>query len=177
MNTKQLAAFLVLLAALAVLYAISLFKTQVETREKEQLQAQSEAFAATTALNQEKIQLNQLRANTQDLIRFLEAWEPHFSSLNNAQSAELAISMRLKAANLLTLAQRYERVNAKIGDAIPALMRATLSIEDNYVATMNWLGSLERDIPTLRTASISITKGERQNDIRTELALEIPLLQ
>ncbi|MCX7712711.1 MAG: hypothetical protein N2035_03455 [Chthoniobacterales bacterium] len=177
MNTKQAAAFLVAFAALALLYALSLFRTQVTLREKELQQAQSESVAAATALTQEKIQLEKLKATTESYLRYLEAWEPHFSSLNNAQSAELSISLRLKSANLLTLAQRYERINAKFGEAIPAIMRASLSIEDNYVSVLNWIGLIEEELPTLRTASISITKGERPNDIRTELVFEVPLIQ
>ncbi|MCS7008914.1 MAG: hypothetical protein NZL93_03125, partial [Chthoniobacterales bacterium] len=90
MNTKQAAAFLVAFAALALLYALSLFRTQVTLREKELQQAQSESVAAATALTQEKIQLEKLKATTESYLRYLEAWEPHFSSLNNAQSAELS---------------------------------------------------------------------------------------
>ncbi|MCS7009198.1 MAG: hypothetical protein NZL93_04590, partial [Chthoniobacterales bacterium] len=62
-------------------------------------------------------------------------------------------------------------------EAIPAIMRASLSIEDNYVSVLNWIGLIEEELPTLRTASISITKGERPNDIRTELVFEVPLIQ
>ena len=175
MNQKQIAAILLALVALGFVYLTNLVKNQLDLRVKESQQAQAAANAAMNMVTQERKQINELKTNTSDLISFLESWEPYFASLNSPQGAELAISMRLKEENLVTLAQRYERAGLKSGGAIPSVMRANIIVEDNYARTLNWIGRMERDIPTLRVSNLRITKGDMPGDIRAETVMEIPL--
>ena len=85
--------------------------------------------------------------------------------------------MRIKEANLVNLAQRFEQSPLKGNASIPSTMRAYLTFEDDYARLMNWLGDLEVKMPTVRTSSARLSKGTRANDLRIELVLEQPLLK
>lgn len=54
-------------------------------------------------------------------------------------------------------------------------MRASLTIEDKYAKTINWLGRIKQEIPILRIATMRQTKGQLTNDVRLVIVPEIPL--
>lgn len=132
---------------------------------------------ASTQLNQERSQLSELRRQSTDLIEFLRIWQPYFTTIDNAQSAEVNLSMRIKEANLVNLAQRFEQSPVKGNASIPNMLRGFLTFEDDYARLMNWLGDLEVKMPTVRTSSVRLSKGTRENDLRMEIVLEQPLLK
>lgn len=175
MNSKQVAAIVVVVVILVFVQATLWMKNHSDVQVKEEGRAKSGANTAATQVLTERRQLEGLKNSTKEMIRFLEAWQPYFEALNTPQSAELAISMRIKEANLLTLGQRYEVAAAKGVSTIPKVMRANIIIEDDYAKTLNWLGRSEVEIPTLRIASMRLSKGQLPNDIKAELVLEVPL--
>jgi len=85
--------------------------------------------------------------------------------------------MRVKEANLVNLAQRFELGTVKNNPSIPTAMRTYLTFEDDYPRLMNWLGDLEVKMPTLRISSVRLSKGTRPIDLRAEIILEHPLLK
>ena len=149
-------------------------RTQVQNEASAAQQAEADANAQ---LNQERGHLSELRRQSTDLIEFLRIWQPYFTTIDNPQSAEVNLSMRIKEANLVNLAQRFEQSPLKGNASIPSTMRALLTFEDDYARLMNWLGDLEVKMPTVRTSSARLSKGTRANDLRIELVLEQPLLR
>lgn len=175
MNNKHLGAVIVVLLIVGLVYGTLWMKDQLDTMKAEEQAAADAARQAATLLTQERNTLIALQETSRDLIEFLNSWEPYFESVNSPQAAELGVSMRIKDAALITLAQRYESVPTRGDPTIPRVMRVTLTIEDDYIKTINWLGSLEAEMPTLRIANLRLTKGQMANDIKLELVLEIPL--
>lgn len=175
MNRKHLAALLVALLSAACVYGTMWTKDRLSAMQNSEQAAKSKAEQAAADLTRELGELSALRNRSEPLIRFLEAWEPYFAGINTPQSAELGISMRVKEDGIITLAQRYEPVALRGEQTIPRVMRANLTIEDDFARALNWLGKIESQIPTLRISTLRLTKGQRVNDIKQEVVLDIPL--
>jgi hypothetical protein len=177
MNNKHISCGIVALF-IVVLVQLTLWvqghRTKVQNEAGAAQQAETNASAQ---LNQERSQLSELRRQSTDLIEFLRIWQPYFTTIDNAQSAEVGLSMRIKEANLVNLAQRFEAAPVKGNASIPNMLRGFLTFEDDYARLMNWLGELEVKIPTVRTSSVRLSKGSRENDLRMEIVLEQPLLK
>ncbi|MFA7234013.1 MAG: hypothetical protein WC076_07865 [Terrimicrobiaceae bacterium] len=177
MNNKHIACGIVTLF-IVILVQLTLWvqghRTKVQNEAGAAQQAETDANAQ---LNQERAQLGELRRQSTDLIEFLRIWQPYFTTIDNPQSAEVNLSMRIKEANLVNLAQRFEQAPVKGNASIPNTMRAFLTFEDDYARLMNWLGELEVKMPTVRTSSVRLAKGTRANDLRMEVVLEQPLLK
>lgn len=177
MNNKHIACAIVAMF-IVVLVQFTLWvqgnRTKVQSEAGAAQQAETDA---NVQLNQERAQLGELRKKSTDLIEFLRIWQSYFTTIDNAQSAEINLSMRIKDANLVNLAQRFEQTPVKGNASIPNTMRAYLTFEDDYARLMNWLGDLEVKMPTVRTTSARLSKGTRANDLRMEIVLEQPLLK
>lgn len=177
MNSKHIACGIVAFF-IVILVQFTLWvqgnRTKVQNEAGAAQQAEADAVAQ---LNQERSQLGELRRQSTDLIDFLRIWQPYFTTIDNPQSAEVNLSMRIKEANLVNLAQRFEQAPNKGNASIPNSMRAYLTFEDDYARLMNWLGDLEVKMPTVRTSSVRLAKGTRANDLRMEVILEQPLLK
>lgn len=177
MNSKHISCGIVALF-IVVLVQLTLWVQGHRTKVQNEASASQQAETSANAqLNQERSQLGELRRQSTDLIEFLQIWEPYFTTINSAQSAEVNLAMRIKEANLVNLAQRFEQTPVKGNDSIPNTMRGFLTFEDDYARLMNWLGDLEVKMPTVRTSSVRLAKGTRQNDLRMEIVLEQPLLK
>lgn len=175
MNRKHLASLFVALVAAAFIYGTMWTKDRLTAMQKSEASARAKSEKAAADLTRELGELSALRLRSEPLIRFLDAWEPYFAAMNTPQSAELGISLSIKEDGIITLAQRYEPVALKGEKTIPRVMRANLTIEDDYVRALNWLGKIESQIPTLRISNLRVSKGQRVNDIKQEIVLDIPL--
>lgn len=176
MNRKQIAVLLVGLCIIGFVQGTLWMQDQLGVLLRQSDQARQAAKDAANSVLIETRQLDDLRNSSADLIRFLDAWEPYFTALNTARGAELAVSTRIKEANLITLSQRFDVTSNRGDSTIPQVVRTNLIIEDDYVKTMNWLGRMEEEIPTLRIVSLRLAKGQLANEVRAELILETPLV-
>lgn len=177
MNSKHISCGIVALF-IVVLVQLTLWVQGHRTKVRNEARAAQQAEEnATAQLNQERNQLSELRRQSTDLIEFLRIWQPYFTTIDNTQSAEVNLSMRIKEANLVNLAQRFEPAPVKGNASIPNMLRGFLTFEDDYARLMNWLGDLEVKMPTVRTSSVRLSKGTRENDLRMEIVLEQPLLK
>jgi len=177
MNTKHISCGIVALF-IVLLVQLTLWVQSHRTKAQREADAAQQAENdANIKLNQERLQLSELRRQSTDLIEFLRIWEPYFSTIDNPQSAEVNLAMQIKESNLVNLAQRFEQAALKNNASIPTSLRALLTFEDDYVRLMNWLGDLEVKMPTVRASSVRLSKGTRANDLRMELVLEQPLLK
>lgn len=175
MNRKQIAALLVALIAAGFVYFTMWTKDRLTAMQKAERTARASSEQAATDLTRSLADLSDLRSRSEGLIRFLQAWEQYFERMDGPQRAELEVSTRIKEDGLITLAQRYEPVALRGEETIPRVMRANLTIEDDYSRSLNWLGKMESQVPTLRISNLRLTKGQRVNDIKLEVVLDVPL--
>lgn len=169
---------MVLIALIVVLVQVTMWVRNAlgEVREDE-AKARQEAEAAAVAFQVEQGNFALLRNESASLIEFLEVWEPHLEAIDTPEGGELNISMRIKEAGLVALSQRYEVVANRTDSAIRRFVRAHLTVEDDYVETLNWLGRMETRLPALRVSSVKITRGQNPNEIRMEVMLDLPVFR
>jgi hypothetical protein len=177
MNQKHIACGVIALMILALIQSTLWVQNQRTKVQKEAEAAQMEEETARAQLALERSHLSDLRRQSADLIEFLRIWQPYFTTITNPQSAEIAMQMRVKDANLVNLSQRFESAPVKNNTSIPSSLKALLTFEDDYSKLLNWFGNLEKAMPTVRTSSVHLTKGTRANDLRMEVVLEQPLLK
>jgi len=177
MNSKHIACGIIALLILALIQLTLWAQNNRIKVQREAADAQMAEEDASTQLLREQSQLSDLRRQSADLIEFLRIWQPYFLTIDNPQSAEVNMSMRVKDANLLSLSQRFETAPVNGNASIPSSVKALLTFEDDYVRLMNWLGQIEVQMPTIRTSSIRLSKGTRASDLRMEVTLEQPMLK
>jgi hypothetical protein len=177
MNHKHISCGIIAILIL-VLVQLTLWVQNHRTKaQKEAADAQMEEETAGSQLTREHSQLADLRRQSANLIEFLKIWQPYFTTVNTTQSAEINMQMKVKDSNLVNLSQRFEPSAVKNNTSIPTALRALLTFEDDYAKLLNWLGTLEATMPTIRTSSVHLSKGTRANDLRMEVILEQPLLK
>ncbi len=177
MNHKHLALIVVGLFAFLIIQGSLWIRGKRDATASSELKMASQEDNARQQLAVETANLARLQHSSRETIQFLDVWQPHFEAINTAQGAEVNFTMRIKNGNLVSLNQRYDQASLKAGSALPNALRAFVTFEDDYALLLNWLGSLEADMPTVRVDSMHLSKGTRPGDLRMELVLEQPLLK
>jgi len=182
-NHKHIAALVILLLCVVIFQGVATIRTRALAMQEASKTAERAAAAADVALKNQRALLDDLETRTSDLIAYLGDWEPHLARFSSSESGELNINALVKGSSLILLAQRFElapnrtdaAVAATVNSTIPQLVRAHLTIEDDFIKTLNWLGDLETKLPIARLSSLEITRGQTGNDIHIDLVVDIPL--
>lgn len=179
MNTKQLACLILFVAMFLVVQLGLSLRKGAEDMEKKADTVSRELADQEQKLAIDRAVLAQAEAQSKGLLDFADEWSPLFASVADQQEAETRISLKVRESNLLNLSQRFQqvphKVNGKDSTSLPTLVRAILVFEDNHVNLLNWFGTIEAAYPTMRIVRVALTKGSRGDDLRMELAVEIPL--
>jgi hypothetical protein len=180
MNPKQLGVVIVLAGIFLAVQLGMTFQNKARGLDVEVETAKAEEAALQSTLSAEEVLLSDLKRQSEELLKFVNKWRPYFGLLEEKQSVETSISMKVREEAMLTLSQRYQEVPHKISNkdiaSLPVLIRASLLFDDSYDKLLDWFGFMEQDKPTMRVGKISLSKGSRGEDLRMELVLEIPLL-
>ncbi|MGC1481718.1 MAG: hypothetical protein WA771_14555 [Chthoniobacterales bacterium] len=177
MNRKHFAAIVVGLLAVLLLQVVVEMRKRLASVQTEVAEAQATVSATELLLNTERNAMRDIRENSASMLAFLDAWTPPLGAIDTPESGELHVASRVKEANLITLAQRFEVAAVQGNDAIPRTIRAHLTFEDDYAKTMNWLGNIEETMPSSRVTDLRVARGEGGNDIRVSLVIDVPLLK
>lgn len=181
MNPKQLGAVIVIAGIFIAVQLGMMFQNKARSVDIEVETARGEERGLQTQLSAEKDLLADLQRQSDELLRFVARWKPYFALIEEQQSAETGISMKVREEGMLTLSQRYQQVPHKISNkdikSLPVLVRASLLFDDNYSKLLNWFGHMEKIKPTMRVGKLDLSKGSRGEDLRMEFVLEVPLLK
>ncbi len=179
MNSKQLASLFLIAAMFGIVQLGLSFRKGAEQMETKATEVAAQQAELSRQLAMDQSGLAQVRTQSQSLIDFVGEWEPYFAMVEDQQSAETRVTMKVRESSLVNLSQRFQqiphKVNGKDSTSLPMLVRASLVFEDNYAKLLNWLGELETLYPTMRVVRAALSKGSRGDDLRMELAVEIPL--
>ncbi len=183
MNNKHLACIVILLACVLIVQGVLTVHKNATAMQAAASLARRDASLANANLRTQRGLLKDLTEKTSDLIVYLDAWEPHLARIATPDAGEVNVNALLKQADLLILSQRFELVPNQTGGGvpnaanatIPQLVRAHLTIEDDFTKSLNWVGELESKLPTARVANLEISRGQTGNDIRLNLVVDIPL--
>lgn len=176
MKDKQVACILLIGVVL-----LMVFLTQKQYKSLKSLQADAdskrqEAVMAQGAYNNAKINLDRLKQSTDHIREFYEDWEGHLDNTKSPQATEQMVIDSVKAAEVFALSQRFELLQQKDDPLFKSVLRAHLTIEDEYSKAFNWLSSLESGIPTCRVTSLRVVRGDSGDDIHMELIVDFPIL-
>jgi hypothetical protein len=184
MNNKHIACLVILLLGVVVAQGVSMVRNRALAMQAASEKAKRDTETARIGLASQRAILDDLRRKSASLIQYLDEWEPHFSRMSTAEYVELNVNALIKEASLVLLAQRFEVLQNKTdattvqntaAQTIPQIIRAHLTIEDDFLKTINWLGNLESKLPLVRISDLDIARGQAGNDLRMNLVVDIPL--
>jgi hypothetical protein len=175
MNQKHVALVLVGICALAIIQGILWLQGEAVKITKEADKTRYELNSQREVAEIGLARFRDLQNSSRDLMEFLSAWEGSLAGIPSRDSAEAQFITRIRDANLATISQRFDTVPVKGGSSIPEALRAHVIFEDNFVKLLNWLGSMEQEMPGLRVSSLRISRGTRPEDIRMEASLDQPI--
>ncbi|MEZ5383874.1 MAG: hypothetical protein R3F13_00005, partial [Prosthecobacter sp.] len=123
-----------------------------------------------------EIEVTMFKTDTEDVRRFLRSWLPVIDRLQTQQEAEQAIELSLRERGInLVRERKTELKNTPANKIIPKSVLTTLTIEEEYAKVLNWLGDIERRLPTARMKVVQITGGSTGRQLKLEVAFETPI--
>ena len=176
MNGKKIACIVLMMIIGAVTYAAQIVHQKADAKRKEAEDALTETSTAQDALNMADVETEKLRAETDDLRRFMQAWTPYAQRMQTQSEVEEVVLASLRNANMLILSQKFEMKASGTTPVLPKSVRASLVLEDQYARTLNWLGELERRLPLARITSCRLSGGDNSAQVHAEVTMEVPLL-
>lgn len=176
MNAKHLASLVVVILTIVFIQVVLQVRKNLTAMQTEVQKARGEAEGIEIQLRTEKTVLAQLQKNSGALIAYLQEWEPQMKGIETPEAGELSVASRVKRSGIVSLAQRFEAVSTKT-PTLPRVLRANMTVEDDYARTMNWIGDMEQGFPASRISRLRIERGQSGNDIRAEVVLDLPLLR
>lgn len=183
MNNKHIACLIIAFVCVLIIQGILMIRNRTTQMQSAEQGALRDVETAQVTLRAQRALLDDLKRKSSDLLGYLEAWEPYFSQIPTSEAGEIYINSLVKEAGLILLAQRFELVQNKSDSAfpnmpnntIPQIVRAHLTIEDDFIKSINWLGTFEQTVPIARVSNIEISRGQSGNDLRMNLVLDVPL--
>lgn len=183
MNNKHIACLVLVILCILTVQGVAMIHKRATKMQGAAASAKLAAENAAADLSAQRAILDDLVHKTADLHAWLGEWESHLARIPSAETAEINVTALLKQANLVLLAQRFEvspnRPESGVPNSadatIPQFVRAHLTIEDDFVKTVNWLGDLESKLPIARISDLQLARGQSGNDIRMNVVVDIPL--
>lgn len=176
MNPKQLACIILLMFIGAMTYTAQIIHNKVNTTREEAQDAEDSAVAMENERSTADIETAVFKANTEDVRRFLRSWLPSIERVQTQQEAEQTIELSLRERGInLVRSKKIELKTVPINKIIPKSVLTTLTIEEEYAKVLNWLGDIERRLPTARMKVVQITGGSTGRQLKMEVSFETPI--
>ncbi len=177
MNPKQLACVVLLMFVGAMTYFAQIAHQKVVVMKKSAASAEQDAIAAEGSRQTAEIATARIKAETEDLRRFLKTWVPYVDKSQTEQEVESAIEFSLRDRGITLVRSRKTEVkNSRDNVTIPKTVLATIVIEDEYAKVLNWMGDVEKRLPLARITACRITGGSTARQLRLDISLEAPLI-
>jgi hypothetical protein len=176
MNGKKIACLMLIMAMAAILYGTQMMQRAAADRQKEKEAANDDFAVADTECFKQEAALARRTEETRELRQFLATWTPIINKFQSSQDAEQELLRSIRANSLLTLSQKLEVRENKSNLLVPKSLLASLTVQDDYAKTMNWLGEIERTLPVARVTSCRLKKGDAGGRVNLEVRFEIPLI-
>lgn len=176
MNPKQLACVFLLGIIGAMTYTAQIVHNKVAHTRAAAEDAESAAVTTESERATAEIETAVFKTDTEDVRRFLRAWLPAIERVQTQQEAEQSIELSLREGGInLVRSRKTEIKNSANNKLIPKSILTTLTIEEEYAKVLNWLGDIERRMPTARMKVVQITGGSTGRQLQLEVSFETPL--
>lgn len=176
MNPKQLACVVLLLIIGAMTYTAQIIHNKVATTRAAAEDAETAATTAETERSTAEIEATMFKTDTEEVRRFLRSWLPSVERVQTQQEAEQAIQLSLRERGInLIRSLKTEVKTSSNNKVIPKSLLTTLTIEEEYAKVLNWLGDIERRMPTARMKVVQITGGSTGRQLKMDVSFETPI--
>lgn len=176
MNPKQLACIVLLIFIGGLTYAAQMVHNSVSTTRAAAEEAESAAVTAESERSTAEIETAMFKTDTEDVRRFLRSWMPAIERMQTQQEFDQALELSLRERGInLILSRKTDLKTSAANKVIPKSVLTTLTIEEEYAKVLNWLGDIERRLPTARMKVVQITGGATGRLLRMSVAFEIPI--
>ncbi len=176
MNPKQLACVILLMIIGAITYTAQIIHKTVVTTRAEAEDAETSAVTAENERATAEVETAVFKANTEEVRRFLRSWLPAIEHVQTQQEAEQTIELSLRERGINLVRSRKTESKQSAGNKlIPRSVITTLTIEEEFAKVLNWLGDIERRLPTARMKVVQITGGSTGTQLKMEVSFETPI--
>lgn len=177
MKDKQTACLILLLIVGCLVYGTQKSYKKMTAMRSDAAEEKQSAMQAQQAYQTAQRALDTLEFQTQNLRKFHSEWEPYLRATRSPQASEQRLIDLVKRAEVFAVSQRFELINQLNSPVFDYILRAHVTIEDEYSKTFNWMASLEEELPTSRITTCRILRGESGDDLRMELIIDLPILK
>jgi len=176
MNGKKIACLLLIMIIAAVVYGTQMMQHAAAAMATEKDTANEEFVTADTECFKQEANLKKRTDQTRELRQFLDTWTPVIGRFQSSQDAEQELMRTIRNNSLLTLSQKFEVRANGTNPLVPKSLLASLTVQDDFPKTLNWLGEIERKLPVARVTSCRLKKGDAGGRVNLEVHLEVPLI-
>ncbi|MCB1096754.1 MAG: hypothetical protein KDN22_14340 [Verrucomicrobiae bacterium] len=179
MNNKHLACVLLGVVIALLGYVTLTIQGKATDMQQQAETAKSNADAAGESRRTHQNKFTKRQNETASLRSFLNRWEPSFAAISNVDVGTKEIDNQVRLGQLTSLSGRVQEQsdNKLKGNYLASTIRGNFTFEDEYAKCINWLGRIEKDLPTSRIWHCRIGKGQRADDIKMEVILDLPLVK
>jgi len=179
MNTKHFACVLLAVVIFGFFYGASTLNQKWDSA----VTATEDAAARHTLKKQEQAltqgALDFTRRETAAHRKYLEMWRPRFEQSGTSEAtAKNEFSRMLK--RFPSLVQFNNTTSAPVENKDMAFVNrrvaSSVKLEGDAEKAVQFLASIEREMPTSRISVMEIRKGQRGNAVELDLSVEVPLL-
>lgn len=175
MKDKQAAVVILIMLIIGLAYGTNqMHKKMLDMRDQAEM-AKMEADDAEAQRLAAEDSLRVLKQETDGLREFYRAWLPHLEMVQSSQAGEGRLIEAVKRGGVFSTSQRFDNGVGEQGTVIPRTLKAHLVFEDEYAKAINWMGQLEKELPTARTSEYVVRRGDSGNDVHISLVLEVPI--
>ena len=176
MNPKQIACIILLMIIGGMTYTAQMIHKTVATTRTAAEDAESAAVTAENERSTAEIDTTVFKTETEEVRRFLRSWLPAIEHVQTQQEAEQIIELSLRERGINLVRSRKTESKQSAGNKlIPRSVITTLTIEEEFAKVLNWLGDIERRLPTARMKVVQITGGSTGSQLKMEVSFETPI--
>lgn len=176
MNPKQIACVLLLMVIGAMTYTAQIIHNTVAATRTAAEDAETAALSAENERATADIETTVFKTKTEEVRRFLRLWLPAIDHMQTQQEAEQTIELSLRERGInLVRSRKTEPKQISGNKLIPKTVVTTLTIEEEFAKVLNWLGDIERRLPTARMKVVQITGGSTSAQLKMEVSFETPI--
>jgi hypothetical protein len=176
MNPKQIACIILLMVIGAMTYTAQIIHHTVATTRTAAEDAETAAITAENERSTAEIETTVFKTQTEEVRRFLRSWLPAIDHMQTQQEAEQTIELSLRERGINLVRSRKTEAKQTAGNKlIPKTVVTTLTIEEEFAKVLNWLGDIERRLPTARMKVVQITGGSTSAQLKMEVSFETPI--
>ncbi len=175
MNPKQIACIVLLMIVGALTYTAQMIHKTVVTMRSEAEDAETAAVTAESERSTAEIETAVFKEETEEVRRFLRSWLPSIEHMQTQQEAEQTIELSLRERGINLVRSRKTEPKSSANKLIPKSIITTMTIEEEYAKVLNWLGDIERRLPTARMKVVQITGGSTSSQLKMEVSFETPI--